>query len=509
MTFSEKFNLIMNITNTTNSALARIISIDPSLISRLRRGVRNPAKKENYLKPMAAYFASKCDAQYQEIAIRDVLKKKNLPEDTAQLTELIYQWFLEEKVEGAKSVENFLDGLTQFKFKKTPPISDIDTSYISENTVTNGAVFYGIKGKQAAVINFLSSVLRKKTPTTLLLYSDEDMEWLTESPEFTAKWAELLFKVIMNGNNIKIIHTVNRSLDEILSAIEKWLPIYMTGAIEPYYYPKTRDGVFKRTLFIAPDTAAVTSSSVGNGTKNSANFLFTDKDTIMALTEEYNEYLFFCRPLMRIFTPSRRENYLTVLSEFEDVEGHRILKTDVLSTLTMPIDIADSIYSRLEYDKRDEMLSYHQVRIKRFEDSLKNYKFTEIVTVPDVEAIQSGKVIVNYSQMFAINFMFYTPKEFIRHLQNIIRLLQTFDKYNIHLVTSSEIDGCMIYAKEDVGVFFGKITLPSVLFATNESNMTAAFWEYMRVRLNKLPKGKAQRKTTIDTLSTIIKELNY
>ncbi len=508
MKFCEKLDFVMKITNTTNSALARVISIDPSLVSRLRRGVRNPAKKENYLKPMAAYFAGKCDSHYQKTALRDVLTKNSnsFSGDPEQFTGLIYRWFIEEKLEHSKSVENLFQGLTRFNFKKTSQILSIDPSTIPENTAANGAVFYGIEGKQAAVINLLSLVIKEKKPATLLLYSDEDMEWMTENSEFAAKGTVLLLQFVKNGGKIKIIHTVNRDLDEILSSVKKWLPIYMTGAIEPYYYPKTRDGIFKRTLFIAPGTAAVTSNSIGNSTAKAANFLFTDKNTISALTEEYNEYLSLCRPLMRIFNSSSKEEFLSVLSEFEKAEGNRILHTKTFSTVTIPLDLAERICSRLGTDK-DRVLSYEQMRIKRFEESLQSYKFTEIVPVPDVQAVCEGKLLVGYSQIHNINTLFYTPKEFCRHLQNIIRLLQTFDKYNLYPVNADAIEG-MTYVQEDVGVIFGKIMRPDVLFATNESNITAAFWEYLRVMQEKLAKIKDQKKMTIDLLNAMVEKLN-
>jgi hypothetical protein len=85
----------------------------------------------------------------------------------------------------------------------------------------------------------------------MFLYSDEDMGWLTETG-FRAKWMALLPQALRRGHRITIIHTVNRGFDEMLSAIEKWLPIYMTGAVEPYYCPRPRDGILLRTLFIAP-----------------------------------------------------------------------------------------------------------------------------------------------------------------------------------------------------------------------------------------------------------------
>lgn len=506
MKFDEKLRLLMNIASTTNSTLARHVSLDPSFVSRLRRGVRTPAKNENYLSSMAAYFARQCDAGYQKAALCEALRitLKKLPANKENRAKLIYAWFLEDDT---KAVATFLDGLTQFTFKKPPPNPATDALQAHGSMAARDAVFYGIKGKQEAVIAFLSLVLQNERPQTLFLYSDEDLEWLTCNLEFTAKWAALLTQVIMRGNKIKIIHTINRDLDEMLAAIEQWLPMYMSGAIEPYYYPKTRDGILRRTLFIAPETAAITSSSVRNGTRNAANFLHADKNTITALIQEYNDFLSLCRPLMRIFTPSSREEYLTILSEFEDEEAASILKSDTLSSLTMPYEVATSIHKRIEYDPKAQILSYLQARTKNFEDKLQKYKFTEIITLPDEEAIQKCNVTIAFADMLGVANLHYTPEEFKGHLQNVIRLLHTFNNYNVYLASQGEMAGYMLYVKEDVGILVAKTSLPSVIFAINESHMTAAFWDYIHLTTGKAVKSKVNKKQALDELKAMVDKL--
>jgi len=505
--FGEKLDLLMKITSTSNSTLARSVSLDASFVSRLRRGVRTPAKNENYIMAMAAYFARNCSAEFQKAALSEALKVslKNPAANFEEVTRLINKWFLVEKADDTKTIESFVDNIAQFSFKKPPQIPDVDELKINGSITSD--VFYGIEGKQNAVIAFFSLILKNKSPQTLLLYSDESMDWLTENPEFRAKWAALFSQVIMSGNKIKVIHSVTRSLEELLSAVREWLPIYMTGAIEPYYYPKMRDRVFKRTLFIAPNTVAVTSNSIGDDTRNAANFLFTDKDTIIALSQEFNNFLSLCRPLMRIFTPESKEGFLSILEEFDNAEADSILKTGVLSNITMPTDVAESILSRLESNNKDRVLAYQEMRIKKFEESLQKQKFTEIITLPDLEKIQSGQVMLNFSDIFGDTALFLTPGEFSRHLKNIIRLLKTFDNYNVYLMTDPEKAVPMIYAKEDVGVIFGKTSPPSVVFATNENNMSAAFWEYVSFFLHKEARVKSQKKGSIEKLEKIVEVL--
>jgi len=509
MKFGEKLDLLMKITDTSNIALARNVSLDASFISRLRRGVRTPSKNENYILAMAAYFARNCSAEYQKAALSEALKVsiKNPSITFEEVTELLYKWFLVVKEDGTKTIKSFVDNIAQFKFKKPLQISDVDELEINESITSDAQVFHGIEGKQNAVIAFFSFILIDKNPQTLLLYSDENMDWLTENPEFTAKWAALFSQVIRRGNKIKIIHSVTRSLEELLLAVKEWLPIYMTGAVEPYYYPKMRDRVFKRTLFVAPHTVAVSSNSIGDETRNTANFLFTDKGTISALSQEFNNFLSLCRPLMRIFTPESKAGFLSVIEEFDSAEADSIVKTDVLSNITMPIDVAESILSRMESTNKDRVLAYQEMRIKKFEENLQKHKFTEIITLPDLEKIRSGQVMPNFSDVFGDTALFFTPGEFSRHLKNMIRLLKTFDNYNVYLMNDQENAAPMIYAKEDVGVIFGKTSPPSVIFATNENNMSAAFWEYVSFFLHKKAGSKPQKKGSIARLEKIVSAL--
>ncbi len=509
MTFAEKLDLLMNITNTSNSVLARNISIDASFISRLRRGIRTPARNVNYIQVMAEYFTRNCRSEYQRAALLAAIKSgyKVQPQDTNNMEKLLYKWLREEDKAKSDTIDEFLNSVSRFQFKKTDPATALDIDQLSCRAVSEVEVFYGVEGKQEAVLTFLSLVLQSKIPQTLLLYSDEGLGWLTENREFTLKWSTLLAQVIRSGNRIKIIHTVNRGFDEMLSAIKEWVPLYMTGSIEPYYYPRIRDGLFRRTLFIAPDTAAVTSGSVGSGTKNAANFLFTNKNTVKALLEEYNDLLSRCRMLMRIFTPSNNDEYLALLAEFEDEGKDTIVKTDTLTNITMPRDVVERILARIESPSREQLLIYQQKRIEKFLDSLQKYCFTEILPLPEPEVILAGNVVVNFSDMLNESLLFYTPEEYRQHLQNIIRLLKTYDNYQVHLTRNKHLDGSVIYVREDVGVLVGKTLPPSVVFAVNESNMTSAFWDYLNLLIKKEAQGRMNRNHTIAELETIIARL--
>ena len=509
MEFNAKLDYLMEITKTTNSSLALYASLDASYVSRLRRGDRKPAKNGSYIMPMAVYFSKHCNEEYQIKALSDIMKiKSSLLIDNESMTELIYEWLLikDDIDEYEKSsVGDLLNKISNFSYKQTSNTKNEEKINSVQGNSIEPRVYYGVDGKREAVIQFLSIVINNKEPKTLLLFSDEDTEWLFDDLNFTEKWASLMTRVIMGGNKIKIIHTVSRDLDEMLSAINQWLPLYMTGKIEPYFYPKKRDGVFKRTLFIAPETAAVTSSSISSMTKNAANFVLREKNTIKALIGEFDDYLSLCRPLMQIFTRGDGEKYLASLSEFENEESNSIISTDTLSVLTMPVVLAEKMGKRLINGNTnyDELLTYFLIRKRNFEEMLHNNKFIDIIRIPHTDSIKSGQVKSAFSNIIVQENLYYTFDEYILHLENIVFILKNYENYNVHLLNSNiKANGYMLYVKEDIGAVIEKSTSPSVVFAINESNMTAAFWDYLNGSI-----GTMNKKNIIKKLEEIISDL--
>lgn len=506
MQFCNKLDILMNITKTSNSALALYTSLDASHISRLRRGQRNAPKNEACIKNMAVYFTRHCIEEYQRKALLDVLNITPAALDEKELSNIIFDWLSDEKSSEIKTVERFLYGLSNTKPKNIL----LGNQNIEKPDVTTSdaqiSVYYGISGKQQAVIQFLSEVLKCNQPCTLLLYSDEDIDWLTANREFTNKWAALMLQIVLRGNRIKIIHSVSRDLDEMLGGITHWMPLYMTGTIEPYFYPKKRDGIFKRTLFIAPGIAAVTSNSVGNMTNQAVNILHKDKAAIASFAEEYNQYLSLCKPLMRVFTVKDEEAYISYLLEFEKKRTNTIVQTESLSILTMPEVIAKSLVDRQHEDKSD-LLNYHRIRTRIFEENIKYNNYIEVIKLPNIEDVIGKKVKISFSDMLHGEAAYYTAEEYIEHLRNIIHLLESYENFHVQLIGQSPRNTYLVYAKEDVGTLVARTTAPPVVLAINEDNLTAAFWDYLKDIIENKINKHAYKNESIKKIQNYIQHI--
>ncbi len=481
MNFNEKLDFLMDLTKTKNSDIAMYTSLDSSYISRLRRGKRNLAKNENYVKSMAEYFMKNIREDYQKKIIFDLVSKDGFLKKEEKInTEILYLWLKNEKEE-SQNIESFIENFSSFKFKKTSFWQNPKNR--TKNNTKTVTIYPGTQGKREAILDFLALVLEEKDTQTLLLYSDEDLDWLYGDNSFRNRWKEYMDQVILKGNKIIIIHELSRNFYEMLTSIKEWMPFYMTGAIEPYYYPKNRDGILKRTIFAAPKTAAITSTVIGNMQNNNVNYLLKDKTALKSIETEFNNYLKLCKPLVKIFDGENRKKYLETLAEFENEGSNSILNPNAVSIRTIPISTAEKIMNRTNYKAKEKTLEYAKNRNALFEKNIINWEFTDIVTLPKIEDVLSDNVIINFSNILGIPPVTYKKNELIEHLENILIINKKYENYNLIINLEKSDKEISLYCKEDVGVIASKKEPPFMIFAINESNMTAAFWDFLKEKV--------------------------
>ncbi len=505
MEFCEKLDFLMKLTNTTNSALALYTKLDPSHISRLRRGQRNALRNTGTIQLMAAYFARNAKAGYQRKALADVLKINPVGVDQAELSVIIATWLKEGKPKEFTTVRDFINGFSDYPPKKPPEEVIAFKKGDQDQPLADVSVYYGVKGKQQAAKAFLEEVIAAGGGRTLRFFSDEATDWMIDQ-EFAPKWAALMRQVLKQGNRIIIIHTVSRDLDEMLHAIRQWMPLYMTGLIEPYFYPKKRDGLFKQTFFLASGVAAVTSHSLGDSIHDAANFFTKNIEVIQALTAEYSEFLKRCRPLLQIYTVRERSTYLETLTQFEKGKRNMLLKTESLSLFTMPEEVLLKIQGRI--GKRDSrLLALRERRIQFLKENIKEYEVTELIQVFTAAKVMDGKIRVSFSEMLIDGAAYYRPEEYIQHLVHLEKILHENENFHIHLIPEEESE-YMVVVKEDYGAIVAKTSAPPIALAVWELNMVSAFWDYLRGIAGEREYGIVSNEESTKRLRSYIDTLN-
>lgn len=315
--FSKKLDFLMHITGTRNTELGRALSFDASYISRIRSGKRGIPRNDPFTEPAALFLAKKINDDHLRETIAGVIRPGEAwpgrPEAGARR---IAAW-LSDDTTGSFFVE-----------KEAVSPGDREEPSAGQMGATSGTeFFYGSEGKRASVLYFLETLVATGKPQTLLLYSDEDFSWMYGDREYALTWGRLMAALVLNGGRMRIVHSIERSLNEMTEALNSWLPLYASGAIEPFYCARVRDDVYHRTLFIAKGHSAIFSSSTGDNIEGMLNVMTADKGAVAALEREFAGLLNFCRPLIKIFYGKDAKRFKEAYLSFEEAPGTMIEKT--------------------------------------------------------------------------------------------------------------------------------------------------------------------------------------
>jgi len=475
---SNKLDFLMRVTSTSNSALARAISYDQSYISKIRSGKRTLPRNRDFFDQAVPYFARNLTTAYQRKAVSDViLGGSALPENRKHLENLLKSWLCSDSVFRDESIDRFLLGAPERTSGK-PEAAAVRTAAPSEpDEISRVSVlpFYGNDGKRAAVELFLSRLCTSGNTHTLLLYSDEDMLWLYENADFARRWGELLTRLLKNGVSIKMIHTINRNVADLMEAVQKWMPLYLTGEIEPFYCPRLRDGLCRRSLFVAPGHSALVSNSVMTNTEGMVNLLFDDPETVRSFETEYRNFLALCRPLMRIYRGADTAEHLrTELRRYAEEEGNLYLAQSLPSVFSMPDSVLDEIASGEEYAAlkafRAESAASLSARLNA------GFQVVELLNLPDPRVLRTELVSLPMWPLLGLPSFSYDARLLKEHLRSIIALSEKYANYRV-ILSETISPELMIMAAENTGaVLLGPLP---VLFSMEEQNISTALLEYL------------------------------
>lgn len=473
--FAERFDALMNIAGISNSLLGRSISMNASHIGRLRSGARPLPKKHEYLSAMCRYLATHIRKDYQITALQKLTGITGSVLSSPERTVLFLEQWLLEQDGPPSSAGRIVSGYSH----SSNPLLTVPGTPIPEAPKKISAYLYGNAGKRKAVEQFFQLILQEDKPQTLLLYSDENMAWLYEDAAFAERWADLFLKVIRKGNKVKIIHTVSRNMNEMVEAVSKWIPIYMTGMVEPYCYSRLRDGIFQRTLFIAPNTAAVIASSVQQNCDGMLNLFLTDKAALEALSAEYKYFLALCRPLMRMYTDHDAEFFRKTADHLAASEGFSYLCSAMPPLFTMPEQLVRELSERTG---NEALTAAWKQSFSMFTETVRTQSVTLVLMNPEYTLLSADRLRPSIYGLFSgIDHPAYTEDQYRIHISRVREMEKLYDNLKVVFVNGFP-DHTQLYVKENKCVIMVMSGSPETAFVLEEKNMISAFCDYIEKR---------------------------
>lgn len=435
-TFGMRLTEAMRLADISNISLSRMLSVDASLISRYRTGLCMPRSDSGSVDRIS------------NILFRRIRKNGRM----AELAEIMQ--FTADSISETRFTDWLFDFDTQAPAEETAVarLLEIFEAYDPDKVIVPGSQtdmrnlilgdersqYLGVKGLRSAVVRFLAMV-EGSDSKELMLYSDQDMRWLTESEEYRAGWAAMMARCIKKGKRMRIIHNIDRDLDEMNMAIKSWMPLYMSGMIEPYYNDMPRDSRFFHTLFICPGVAAIEALGAAGAEDSGIYHFYTDNDSIEACISTYDRLMDNAEPLVRTGSPDVRPL----------LDGDVSIIRNTLSIGTMPEDLVSEFSD-------DRLKTIWAGRNQAMLEILKEHEFYEYAALADISELKEGNADTEkYAR--GIRLM-YSREQYERHLDNILKLSEEYEGYHFGILPGVILkDMTLIVGDSFVEVIYDKL----------------------------------------------------
>ncbi|MDD4343400.1 MAG: hypothetical protein PHH19_03420 [Eubacteriales bacterium] len=451
-TYSSNLGYLMNVFNISGKQISQYLNIDNSLVSKWKNGQRPLTINTAHLHNLVNFFL-----EYKN----GILLKK--------VQELLSDLYPNENFNSVPVLTNYLTDFLISPF--TPKTYNNKNDYIEykENNYTYFN-FQGNEGRRESVLFFLDQILNEKEPQEILLISQEDMSWLTEDPEFLKIWKNKLQKILWSSHKINIIHWVDRSTQNLGTIVLQWLPLYLSGNITSYYFPKYSDLNYNSTIFIIKNKLVLMGME-GATQKDRYSSLFFDYPTLNHSTWIFNNLLEKCKPLVKIFNSKNKTDFKKMTSEIKEPPGETLYLANFPGFYTMPLPLFIEILEANNLDKETYekcLILYKKMQVfistkKRKEifskDSVKKIFSSDSYIYKDISMLCDSPIKATKDQVFA-HFDFLLNKV-LENENYQIALLD--EKINIDMFIS--VDEYVFSWNPKVSTFISILTEPNIIEA--------------------------------------------
>ncbi len=470
--FAKKLDAVMRLTDLTNSQLARTINVDASLISRFRTGARTPRTNLNLAILMGNYLfqrTRKLD-KLAELSALSSIPVEEISEEKFLSWLCDYKKILDTNASSAEALFKSFDSYSSEARVHLPSFAEAAPNELLTDSRER---YFGTEGLRDAVVRFLGNVVLSGEKE-LLLYSDQNMTWMTADLSFRLQWASLMSECVKKGVRIRIIHNIDRNMDEMNAAINSWLPLYMSGMIEPYYCRRKNDGRFSHTLFLCPGFACIHACHV-IGTESHGLYYYDTAPEMLSLKErEYQKLLSKSNPLVQVNASQ--------LHDFPN--GGVSVISNNLSIATMSEELVHTFNSHFLHEiwKWQNAVLHSTLRndyVIEYFPIAKNYRLCE-----NKLPVEKTKGTEN---------LFYSSEQYAMHLKNILALSEKYPHYHPILIPNAMFYHIKIMIGHD-SVLVCRTDAPYQTFRFVQTDMRTAFLSYVNklTELYSIQKDNAQ-----------------
>lgn len=474
----ENFNALIEVMGLSVAKLCRCANYHPSAIFRFRRGERQPAEPEQFAAAVASYVSREMDGPAQrEVAAALLGCAAEDLSDRAAYCRRVQDWLLGSHAPREDSVSRFLTKLDEFDLNayiRSVHFDELKVPVAPFQLPTSRS-YSGLRQMMDSELDFMKAAVLSRSTEPVFLYSDMPMTEMAQDPEFPKKWMFGMALLLKKGLRLQIIHNIDRNLPEMMLGLESFIPMYMTGQIEPYYFKSPQGGVFLHFLRVS-GTAALTGEAVSGHHSEGRYYLTNNRAEVAYYRRRADALLENAKPLMEIYRADGASRLNAFLLADSRTPGRRRCVLSAPPLYTADPAFLAAVLQRHDVPAPDQerILAHAKSRREQAETILRDNEMVLALPRLTEEAFERYPMSLPLSGSFYERDIPYTYQEYLEHIDQTEQFAAVHPRCRLELTADSTFRNLQIVMHEGQWAMVSKEKSPAIHFVIRHAKLRSA-----------------------------------
>ena len=479
----KNFHTLLTVVPINISDLARFLNYDPSYISRIRNGQRQPANPTEFARKISIFVTKHFQTAEQKAIISSLI---NCPvEELSNYTDFqdrMTNWLLAGSGAVKDSMTVFLEKLDEFNLNEY-----IHSIHFNELKIPSvpfqipiSRTYWGIKEMMESELDFLKATVLSKSTAPVIMYSDMPMKEMAKDPEFPKKWMFGMALMLKKGLHLYQIHNLDRSFDEMMLGLESWIPMYMTGLISPYYLKNVQNNTFLHLLKVS-GSAALSGEAITGYHENGKYYLTKSKREVAYYQRRADELLKNADSLMDIYRSEREAELNTFLISDIRKSGKRRGIRSTLPLYTISEELLEQILTRhgMDSGQKQQIRKHVKAQKERIVSILESETLEDEVPALTPEEFSKNPPVLDLSGIFCETNLPYSEEEYRMHMSDTKAFARKNPNYILRINTTHAFHNLQILVHEGQWAMISKSKAPAIHFIIHHPKLRNAIENFI------------------------------
>ena len=475
-TFIANLNALVSALSISNSALADALGFDPSYVSRILARQRKPADVHSFVENVSQYIARRQSSRSNLRALAQVIDAdiEDIDEQTLR-AQAVANWLGSKAAPSKDPTIAFLEKIDRFDSADFSDIVDEDPGFDETGSAPTLRHYTGIDGLAQSELDFIALVAASDATDDIVTYSDASFVREISDPELQNARLAGIARLLKKGLHLKVIHATKKPVTDIISELEEWIPLYLTGMVSSYSLQQSDDETFSHLVKTSGDAALFCEAISGHHAKSRCT-ITRQPEEVRYHRERTDLLLQESKPLLRVYKMDQGEQFMDYLSSSIDTPGDLRIIMSTLPIETISADLlerilasngfaSDAIASAVQHVMRRRRLFERKLSVGTIVAETPNFQFSEYDEFPAV--LLPPKLNSEMS-------IPYTSEQYFEHLEQTRAFAREHPTFKLAVDKGSRFRNIQVSVKKGCYAVVSKSTPPAAHFLIEQPDMVEA-----------------------------------